>query len=575
MQSLPRNFLIALATALLIRGLWLIPDGSLLVVHSDQQFIGHLVDFFAALEAGIIFPQWSVFARNGFGSPYLGYYQPGFYYVAAVCLWLTKNPQTAIALATTLLTLVGAVGMFKLSRHLFRFSPSGSPNLSPSTTDNLAAFATAAFLCHPYQLVNLYQRGDYSEFACAMLLPWSIVFAIHSASEKPRIWLQYLPPTAVALAACVILHPLLAYPMFLAMFFVSRRLWPALTVAGLLSAFYWLPLLAEMQFITVDKAFVPELQPARHLLSLSHALMIPSSTTGASSAPFILEPNWALVGFAACGILSTLRRGGSLHRLAAIVTAITFVVIFMMTPWSLWIWEYLPFLAKLQFPWRLQNFAAILTAILATIGLAQFRRTETFSYIVITALIAIPVAWNMTSTKPGRPIENTDDLARSGFLVDTMDEWMPKTATIRMGLGDQPALVDGPCQAGRIHRSPGELRIPLSLTPGLSKPPQLSDTCIVTVPHFFYPAGWHAALRLPAQPAQINTLAMANRDGFIEISVSTSALTVEPQDAVLSNKMTPWRKIGVGVTMFTAFFLAGLSAFFRRRRFRTDDSLTS
>lgn len=546
----------------------MIPEGYSLTLHSDQQFPGHLVDFAAALKAGILFPQWSVFVRNGFGSPYLGYYQPGFYYLASICLWLTKTPQNAIALAATLLAITGAAGMFSLSRQIFRSTPK-------TIRDNLSTIATAAFLCHPYHLVNLYQRGDYSEFACAMMLPWAILMALRASGSQPGRWFDHLTATAATLAGCVILHPLIAYPLFLVLALLSRRLWLALVIASLLSAFYWLPLLAEMRFISVGKAFVPELQPARHLMSLAHSLLI--NGFDKTPTPFIYQSNWCLLALAGCGVVLALRRRAPLHRIAIIAVGVTLGLVFMMTPASLWIWEFFPLLSKLQFPWRLQNFAAISTAILAVLGIAQFRRVGIVPAIVIAILLAIPLAWDMApSVHSGRRIENTDDLMRSNFLVDSMDEWMPKTATMRMGDPDQPALTSGPCQAAPLQRSPGRISINLSAFPGpggaSDGTSNLSGDCIVTIPQFYYPVGWHSVLvpgpaSSPRESSRSQDLEIKNQDGFIQISVPGSNLTPEPQQLELSNKMTPWRRVGVATTLLTAIGL-----YWWRRK---DDSLTS
>ncbi len=557
----------------------MIPEGSSLVLHSGQQFPGHLVDFAAALKAGILFPQWSVFARGGFGSPYLGYYQPGFFYLGSICLWLTKSPQNAIALGATLFAIIGAAGMLSLSRHIFRSTPKAIRN-------NLSTIATAAFLFHPYHQVNLYQRGDYSEFACAMILPWALLMALRTLTKQPRVWLDRLPATTLTLAACVILHPLIAYPLFLVLGLLSLRLLPALAIASLLAAFYWVPLLAEMRFIAVDKAFVPELQPARHLLSLSHSLLINYLDT--TPTPFTYQPNWWLIAFAGCGILLALRPRAPLYRMAILATGTTIALVFMMTPASLWIWEYFPLLSKLQFPWRLQNFAAISTAILAGLGIAQSRRIGTLPVIIITALLAIPLARNTPHfSHSGRRIENTEDLLRSGFFADSMDEWLPKTATMRMGNPDQPAVTSGPCQATFLKRNPGRISIQLTAITTRTKSPGApsdhSADCIVTIPQFYYPVGWHAVLVSgPAssplespESSKSHDLEIGNFGGFIQILVPGSGLSAEPQHLELSNKMTPWRRLGVGVSLLTAICLAGLTAIAHRRRLSSDDSLTS
>ena len=607
---------IAAAIALLVQGLWLVPDGAVLDVHSGQQFTGHLIDFFASLKSGTIFPQWSVFVRGGFGSPYLGYYQPGFSYIASICFWLTGDPQRAVALATTLFTVVGATGMFAFARRLFR----SRDKIQGYETTVAASIATVAFLAHPYLGVNLYERGDYSEYACAMVVPWVLAIAYADVIDfRPakqhaslggwlRAWLRgWLGgwmrgwPLAGALAACVVLHPLLAYPLFVVFLLLpvfarhvpgARRLWAALAAAALLSAFYWLPLLGELHLVALDKAFPPELQPARHLLSLGQTLFVNSQSPG----PFSFQPNWALVAFAGAGIFVAMRRASSFRKVALIATATTAALIWMMTPASLWIWNWFPLLAKLQFPWRLQNFAAISTAILATVVASELvkqlslkkissrqpwlRAVVTATTVLFVFLLLVPLASTAGKSQPGFLIRTTGDLITSGFTVDLMDEWMPRTATMRTGRPDQAALIAGPCAAGPVQRLPGQIRV--AVVRGGAPSHQGSDEkCVVTIPQFYFPIGWRAEVETPNSLHMNERIEILNRDGFMEVALPRPASGLvhdqarDPdqksdqksgQTIVLTNIMTPLRRWGVALSAATAIALVGL--WICRRRVR-------
>ena len=604
--------IIAAAIALLVRGLWLVPNGAVLDLHSGQQFTSHLIDFFASLKSGTIFPQWSVFVRSGFGSPYLGYYQPGFSYIASICLLLTGDPQRAVALATTLFTVIGATGMFAFARRLFR----STDKIQGYETTVAASIATVAFLGHPYLGVNLYERGDYSEYACAMVVPWVLAIAyadvidFQSARQHAsrhaclrsclRGWLGVCP-LAGALAACVVLHPLLAYPLFVVFLVLpvfarhvpnARRLWPALAAATLLSAFYWLPLLGEMHLVALDKAFPPELQPARHLLSLGQTLLLNSQSPG----PFSFQPNWALMAFAGAGIFVAMRRASSFRKVALIATATTAALIWMMTPASLWIWNWFPLLAKLQFPWRLQNFAAISTAILATVGASELvkqlslkktssrrpwlRAVVTATTVLFVILLLVPFAFTAGKSQPEFLIRITGDLITSGFTGDLMDEWMPRTATMRTGRPDQAALIAGPCTAGPVLRSPGQIRV--AVVPGGAPSHQGSDEkCVVTIPQFYFPIGWRAEVETPNSSHMNERIEILNRDGFMEVALPRPASGLvhdqarDPdqksdqksgQTIVLTNIMTPLRRWGVALSAATAIALVGL--WICRRRVR-------
>jgi len=520
-----------MATVFLVRGLWLVSAGETLDLHSGQQFTGHLIDFAEVLKSGHLFPQWSVYARGGLGSPYLGFYQPGFAYVASACLIVTGDPQTAIALAISLFTVIGALGAFYLARKIFN-------------KDLIAAAVAMAFLAHPYVTVNLYERGDFAEFAWAMTLPWAFVG----------------PARTLALAACVVLHPLLSYPLFLGMAVASRRNWPNLAIAALLSAFYWFPLLRELDLVSVDKAFVPALQPARHMLATGHVMM----TGSFDDAPFHYQPNWVLYAAAFYGAVGAFQKKDPLRRVALGSAAAIAGLWFLMSPASMPVWNHFPLMSKLQFPWRLQNFVALAIALLAGCGLSRLARElrtsrlKSIPVAAVAVMIGLPLVaiHPRVSTQP--PLRNIDDILRSGFLGDPMDEWLPRNATVRFGNPDEATRireVTGPCEASGVRRSPGRLWFNVTQT---ANPDRAPTSCEVTIPQFFYPGGWSLTPDLP----------LRERDGFIAIAIPASMLASEPQEIVLTSKSTLNRRIGIALSVMALMALSAvaLPGRFRPRR---------
>jgi hypothetical protein len=547
------------AAAVLTRGLWRVPDGASLEVHSYLQFQGALVDFAAALGAGNLFPQWSVFARNGFGSPYLGYYQPGFNYLASPCLWLTGDPNSAIALACTLLALAGALGMFLLTRQFL------AGQILSGAAQNFAPFMAATlFLCHPYISINLFRRGDFSEYACAMIMP----LALYLAFRQKRAGKSFGPGMIAAstcLAFCVLLHPLLSYPVFIVLALTSRRLWATLFAATMLSAFYWLPLLTELKFVHIDRAFNPVFRPDNHMLHPGHVFFLAPD----AEAPFKYDPNYMLVALAALGLASILITGNPVRRTCAAAAAATAGLVFMMTKPSLFLWEWFPLLEKLQFPWRLQNFAAITTAILATCGMVALalvwfaksgagRRPTTRSLVLVQAVtlgIAIAAAWPLHRIVPGiqqvKTPQRPADLIESGFIADPFDEWLPKTASTRNPPRGAPADVTGPCAAGSVQREPGLLRMPVTWQPDADR------HCEIIGPQYFYPVGWRAEV---ITGEDRSTVPINNIQGYQMVRLSPSpGGSTPPQVLEFHSEMSPNRKAGVILSGLTALVLAGIA----------------
>jgi hypothetical protein len=86
--------------------------------HEGYGYVYRALEFMDALAAGYWSPQWATHFRGGLGSPYFGYYQPGFFYVVAA-FGSVLPLMTALAAAVWTFALVGYGGVFALIRGRF------------------------------------------------------------------------------------------------------------------------------------------------------------------------------------------------------------------------------------------------------------------------------------------------------------------------------------------------------------------------------------------------------------------------------------------------------------------------
>jgi hypothetical protein len=322
----------------------------------------------ALLRQGVLYSRWAPTMALGYGYPFYNFYAPLSYYIAAL-LTLAGLAIRPALFATFALAPIGAgLGAYLLVRD--HFSPRS------------ALIAAVAYAYAPYLAYDAYFRGNLAE-TFAWIFPPLALWAVGRLARQGNR--RYLALTALAYAAILLTHnvfalifsPLLAtYGLTMALTAppASARLRRLIAVAaacllGLgLAAFFWLPALAERAYVHSDRLLVPPIFVYwnnfidwRELLALPQAihpdLMNPSPLRGLGLVPVLLCLP-ALAGL--CRFRDRSRR----------VQVIFFAVALALYAWlttasSRFIWDHLPLIEYVQFPWRLLGPAALCLAVLA------------------------------------------------------------------------------------------------------------------------------------------------------------------------------------------------------------------
>jgi hypothetical protein len=232
--------LLLVLTALAMQPLW---EGGWYLNHEGGAPLERLLAIVHEMAGGDPYPRWLSAGYHGKGIPFLNYYSPAFYLVSGALTVAGVPPLLAMKLVIGLAFLGGALGTWLwVRRHL---GPWGG------------VLAAVLYLYAPYHFVDLYVRGAMAEFAALALLPW-VLLGVDRVVERP-----FSPGPLAALAAAaagvVLTHhlsALLVLPM--AAVYVGARAasqprpWRAVAavaasggLGAALSAFYWLPALAE------------------------------------------------------------------------------------------------------------------------------------------------------------------------------------------------------------------------------------------------------------------------------------------------------------------------------------------
>ncbi|MGB7265004.1 MAG: 6-pyruvoyl-tetrahydropterin synthase-related protein [Terracidiphilus sp.] len=328
-----------------------------------HDFDVHLVSWLDCVNAwrhGIPYPHWAPSPNYGAGEPRFVYYPP-FTWMLGAALGMVV-PWHLVPIVLTFLTLAGT-GLATRALALVALD------------DTPATLAGCTALFSGYALFTGYERSAFPEFAGGVWLPLLLLFALRdrnpSASLARRAFDGSTAPLAVMLALAWLSNlPLgvmagyLLAAVALLWALVNKSWAPMLRAAvaavlGLgLAAIYWLPAALERYWVDIRQAtqdpgynfennwlFAHNANP---LLSLHNAILNQAS--------------WIAVSMIAVAVLSLIvcwRRGaipisrntGNL-RWWIPLAANPIVVCFLMFPISRPVWQLLPEMPFLQYPWR-------------------------------------------------------------------------------------------------------------------------------------------------------------------------------------------------------------------------------
>ena len=327
---------------------------------------------------GLLYSRWMPDAALGYGLPFFNYREPlPRYLVLGLALAGFSVPR-ALNLTAALAILATGWGTYRLARDVL--------------DDEVAGLvAGAAAMAAPYVLLNVFRRGALPESVALALTPW--VFRAFWRAGRSRRGLGAAAGAALGWAALILSHnisallmaPALAgYALLIGWLERPRNRDVPRWVGGLrsllrmgvayagglvLAAFYWVPAFFEKNLIRIGAA------TATRNNSYIYNFVAPAEVF---APPAPVNPAWlnppmvirlglvmaimALIGGVG-GWLAYRDRERRAQIAAFAVMGIGYLL--MVFPLSRPVWDAIPVLAFVQFPWRLVGRAALAVAVLA------------------------------------------------------------------------------------------------------------------------------------------------------------------------------------------------------------------
>lgn len=373
--DLDKMLLIALLLALLAA--WPFWARASLPRETDAELhVFRTVEIGESLRAGEGYTRWAPDFFFGYGYPIFNYYAPLTYYLANfLTIALPGGAVLGVKLVFIFGFLLGGLGMFGSARHLIG-------------DDRGALFAEALFLTAPYvYIIDPHLRGVLPEFFAITLAPAALWAMLADSRRRTRLTFS---GASLALAGLLLSHNLIGPALFLLL--AAFAVWDGIllplilreslswrkvgdvlvpfAIALLCSAFFLLPVIFERDAVRLENLIAAEghFDYHNHFVSLL-TLLRPSIALDLNAMnPRVLSnlglTQWlsALVG--AAGVFITWRRDRRLALRMVFFFLSACAITFMIMPASVTIWEAIPSLAYVQFPWRFLGILALLIGLM-------------------------------------------------------------------------------------------------------------------------------------------------------------------------------------------------------------------
>ncbi len=461
----------SLANWLLFRdGILLIPLAAVLAsipriargVSCGHDFGFHLISWFETQRnwsQGVLYPHWAQSPNWGAGEARFVFYPPVTWMLGALLGYVLAWKWIAAALTFLCLSAAGLT-----TRALARgFLPAPAATLA-------GIIATTT----PYALFTAYERTAFGELAAAFWIPLLLLFAWRQPEADAPCISQFwhalngsAAPLALILAgtwltnapAGVMASYLLAFAA-LAAALIERQWWPILratiaVVIGLgLAAFYLIPAAVEQHWIAIQQAVDVGMRVGDSWLFTRHSspdLELHDQVLRLASSIVVLTTALALAALIICLMR---RKLPPASRRFWLPLALLIPLLFLLQlPISAPIWNLLPRLQFLQFPWRwlmvLDIPFAIFLALSTPLASRRSQNWSAISWIVILLLFtgaATLVFFQFCDQDDN--VDNQVALFHAGTGVEGTDEYAAAASDnslIASGLPDG-CLVSDPIQ---------------------------------------------------------------------------------------------------------------------------------
>jgi hypothetical protein len=471
-------------------------------IHDDTQ-VARVYEMTKALKDGMFPVRWVSDLGYGYGYPIFNFYDPLAYYVGGAIGLVGLDSLLATKIMMVFGIIFAGLSMYLLAKEFW--GKSGG------------VLSALFYIYAPYHALNIYVRGDVAEFWAYAFIPL-VFYGLWKIYKKEK-W-RYVVLSSVTFSLIITSHNLIAMMvspllvlvmLYLALKARKRKIisyfLSAFIIGILLSAFYWLPAILEMQYTNVNSLLGGGSNFRDHFVCLAQLWTSPwgygGSTRGCVDGLSFMIGKYHIF-FSLLLFIFTLfalvfrKYFNSFSKEKLLILVFAFlgflVSIFFTLQVSQPVWELIRPMAFLQYPWRFLLMAVFFASFISGALFWIIGKLVKKKAIVIATIILLSGFFILVSVKffvPGKYLQINSNYYTNAYALEwrtskISNEYMPKDfqrPQNQSGIADFSKLSSKEVKATVLTKKTQELILDIKA----SKAEQ------ITIPIAFYPS-WQGYL---------------------------------------------------------------------------------
>jgi hypothetical protein len=378
--------------------------------HDGEWMVIRFSAFHQTLRSGQFPVRYVERLNNNYGYSVLNFLYPLPFYFSEIPKIIGFNFVDSIKITFVISTLISAIAMYWALTQYF---------------SKTASFTgSVLYLFAPYRFVDLYVRGSIGENMAFAIIP-IILGSILKVSKGNKIC---FPVLSLSVALLIIAHNVIAIlfiPIFILIAFIINKKYFLKTtlfimIGILVSAFFWLPALFDLQFVRLSQLKVSE--ATDHLVPFTKIIYskwgygpFPSQQDGFSAQIGIIPVLIFLITL----YLSFIKKQNNLF--IKVLVVIFILSVFLISPFSLYVWKSVPFIDIIQFPWRILSLIVFTTAIFSANLIDKVNKNYFWILITLAAIFSVIIY-----SKPKNFVKRDEGYYTTNESSTTVkDEYLP------------------------------------------------------------------------------------------------------------------------------------------------------
>lgn len=335
------------------------------ITHDGQDHVARIANFYQNLSDDNAIPRWAPNLNWGYGHPILMFLYPVPSYTSSFFHFLGFSLTDSVKIFFGLGFILSGITMFLWLREIF--------------DDYISVAGTVLYLYAPYRFVDLYVRGAIGEHAAFIFLPLILYFLL-KLSKKYSIW--YLIGGSLSFAGLILSHNaislmflpiIISYAIYLITiskfrkYFILNTFFLILLGFGLAS-FFWMPAFFEGKYTL--RNIVTTGGYTVHFVKLFDLIYGKWNYGGSGQFTVQIGILNLIVLFSSMLYLFYFKvnnriRSGNFYFVIFLLIY-SFIAIFLMLPYSDFIWKRIMILQNFQFPWRFLSVTVFTSVVIGT-----------------------------------------------------------------------------------------------------------------------------------------------------------------------------------------------------------------